>query len=87
MGEQTMTREEIQSKLDALDRKMEAMKAENPNGEDFWPAFAGEADEITDGASADDYDWALKQIDGILVKHKRAPSDDVAPSDDLPPAP
>jgi hypothetical protein len=84
MSEQTMTREEIQSKLDALDRKMEGMKAENPNGGDFWPAFAGEADEITDGASAEDYDWALKQIDIILVNHKRAPSDDVAPSDDLP---
>jgi hypothetical protein len=85
MGEQAMTREEIQAKLDALDRKMEAMKAENPNAEDFWPAFAGEADEITDGAEADDYAWALEQIDVILAKHKRAPSDDVAPSDDLPP--
>jgi len=86
MAEKTLTREQVQEKLDALDRKMEALKSENPSGEDFWPAFAGEADEITDGASADDYAWALEQIDAILVKHKRAPSTDIAPSDDLPPA-
>lgn len=64
-----MTRDELQTLLDELDKSMPALKKDNPDEADFWPAFAGMADLILDGASAQDYDWVNQQTDAILAKH------------------
>jgi hypothetical protein len=83
MTEPTLTRKELLAKLAVLDQRMGALKSENPESDVFWPAFAVEADQITDGASATDYAWALEKIDAILLKHGRGAKDDMFPSDDL----
>jgi len=63
MAEPTLTRDEINQKLQTLDRGMETLKAKgrSPDGKDFWPALAREADRITDGASVADHPWALNK--------------------------
>lgn len=45
-----MDRLELDARLDALQRKLPALLNEYPNDEDFWAAFAAEADPIVDGA-------------------------------------
>lgn len=52
-------RAELQKQLAVLDG----------SAADFWPAFAGRADVILDGASAEDYDWVANQLDAILAKY------------------
>jgi hypothetical protein len=86
MPESPLTRSELQIMLHALDRQIEDLKVEHPEDACFWPAFAGQADEITDAAGPSDYDWALAQIDVLLEKHGRVAPLDIGPSDDLPPA-
>ena len=48
------TRAELAVLLDALERAMPTLVRDNPDPSDFWPAFAGEADVIEDGAGAPD---------------------------------
>ncbi|MEZ0472187.1 hypothetical protein [Luteimonas salinilitoris] len=45
-----MDRQELDARLDALERKLPLLLDEYPDEEDFWAAFAEEADEIGDGA-------------------------------------
>jgi len=61
---------------------MASLKKDYPDEAAFWPAFADEADAVTAGAVAENYWWALEQMDVILIKHGRGgPSDDIGPSD------
>lgn len=64
-----MTRDDLQRQLDELDKSIPDLKRDNPDEADFWPEFAGMADLILDGASAEDYDWVNQQTDAILAKH------------------
>lgn len=77
------TRTELQTQLDELAEQTPAMVREHPDDGDFWSNFAGASDFIVDDASAEDYEWVLAQIDGILRANGRMP-DEMAPSDDLP---
>lgn len=79
------TRSELQIQLDELARETPLMVREHPEHGDFWSNFAGASDFIVDAAGAEDYDWVLLQIDEILKVNGRMP-DEMAPSDDLPPA-
>jgi len=67
MNESTLNRAEITKKLTALDRSMERLKNKWRKSVEFWPALTAELD----GAGAEDYEWALKQMDAILLKHDR----------------
>ncbi len=79
------TRAALQAQLDELARQTPTIVQEHPEEGDFWAAFAGASDVITDAAGPEDYDWVLRQIDGILEANGRMPQE-LAPSDDLPPA-
>jgi hypothetical protein len=81
----TKMRAEIQTQLDQLAKQTPGFVRDHPDDGDFWSTFAGASDFIVDDASADDYDWVLKQIDKILEANGRMPKE-LAPSDDLPPA-
>lgn len=70
------TRAELESQLAALGRSVLKLLAEHEDPENFWPAFAGEADVIADGAAPGDFDWVQQQIDEILRRHGLSPSDD-----------
>ncbi|WP_149193958.1 hypothetical protein [Luteimonas suaedae] len=45
-----MDRLELDARLDALQRKLPALVDDYTNEEDFWAAFAAEADPVVDGA-------------------------------------
>jgi hypothetical protein len=60
------TRPELDSALDALAQQLPAMIAAHPDDADFWPAFAGVADEIADNAGALDCDHVHTRLDAML---------------------
>lgn len=62
-----MDRAEIDARLDKLRADVPSMLADAEDEEDFWPAFAGEADVIEDGAvSAEDCRYVRNQLNRIL---------------------
>lgn len=62
-----MDRTEIDARLHKLRADVPSMLADAEDEEDFWPAFAGEADVIEDGAvSAEDVRYVRNQINRIL---------------------
>jgi len=62
-----MDRSEIEQRLQKLRTDLPSMLAEAENDDDFWPAFAGEADLIEDGAvSAEDCRYVRNQINRML---------------------
>jgi hypothetical protein len=67
------TRLELDAALDDLERRLPDLIAEHPDSADFWPEFAGIADEITDSAGAVDFDQVHARIDAILRAHGLAP--------------
>jgi hypothetical protein len=79
------THDELQQLLNVLSRSMPTMIKSHPEDEEFWPAFAREADAIQDSATARDFEWVSREIDNILREHGKAMSTDLGPSDDLPP--
>lgn len=62
-----MDRNEIDSRLQKLRADMPSMLREAEDEDDFWPAFAGEADLIEDGAvSAEDCRYVRHQLNRML---------------------
>lgn len=62
-----MDRTEIDARLHKLRADVPSMLADAEDEDDFWPAFAGEADVIEDGAvSAEDVRYVRNQINRIL---------------------
>lgn len=61
------TRTELDAAFDNLAKQLPSMIAENPDEADFWPAFAGAADEIIDNASATDCEYVSNRIETMLV--------------------
>jgi hypothetical protein len=80
------SRSDLEKQLALLAAQTPELVRDNPDDADFFPAFAGESDDILDGAGPDDVDWALYEIDKILAANGKLRTD-VAPSDDLPPSP
>jgi hypothetical protein len=62
-----MDRNEIDARLQKLREDVPSMLADAVDEGDFWPAFAGEADVIEDGAvSAEDCRYVRNQLNRIL---------------------
>lgn len=65
----TLTRPELQIRLNALEARLPALVREYPEHADFWPAFAGMADDIVEAAGADDCDWVDDRLEEMLRRH------------------
>lgn len=61
-----MARHALDAALDALARDIPLILASNPDDADFWPVFAGLADELVDGAGASDVDHVVVRIEAML---------------------
>ncbi|WP_162348010.1 hypothetical protein [Pseudoxanthomonas gei] len=62
-----MDRNELDARLHKLRADVPSMLADAEDAEDFWPAFAGEADVIGGGAmSAEDGRYVRNQLNRIL---------------------
>lgn len=59
---------QIITQLDDLEASLPAMLAEHPEEDEFWMAFAGEADVIQDNAGEHSA-MVSKRIDDMLAKH------------------
>lgn len=59
------SRTELDRQLDELAEKLPAMTA--LDDAEFWPEFAGLADDIADNAGPDDYDHVHQRLDAMLV--------------------
>jgi hypothetical protein len=62
------TREELQTLLSGLEADMPWLMKAYPHRGDFIDAFAGQADLITDTASATDDEWVAREISRILTE-------------------
>lgn len=62
----SIDRDQLQIQINRLVLQMPRLKRENPDPADFWPAFAGLADDVLDQASPDDHDWAAATIEAML---------------------
>jgi hypothetical protein len=60
-------RADLDAMLDRLSKALPGMLAALPDDADFWPAFAGEADEIVDNAWRDDDEHVQSWLDALLV--------------------
>lgn len=62
-----MDKTELDSRLQKLREDLPSMLADAEDEDDFWPAFAGEADLIEDGAvSAEDCRYVRNQLNRML---------------------
>lgn len=71
-----MTREQTDALLDALEAKLPALLEQYPDDADFWNAFAGEAEVLTEGGDAA---YAQGRIDCMLAKFELIPGDGFDP--------
>lgn len=64
-----MTRNELDARLLKLRLDLARMLTDAEDEDDFWPAFAGEADLIEDGAvSAEDCRYVRNQLNRMLQR-------------------
>ncbi|NID14379.1 hypothetical protein [Luteibacter yeojuensis] len=75
------TREQLTARLEALDGALPRLRAEYPDDDEFWNAFASEADFAIECAGSDDYDWVNAQVDALLHKHGIEVRGDESPTD------
>lgn len=68
-------RDQLQIVLNRLLLEVPKLHRANPEPADFWPAFAGLADDILDSAGPEDHDWANGQIWAILRQYNLTPGD------------
>jgi len=62
----TASREATQILLNKLVVQLPRLRRENPDPADFLCEFAGLADVIVDGASPEDFDWAVTRVEPML---------------------
>ena len=67
-----LDRTDLEQRLAALRRQLPELVKQFPDADEFYVAFAGLADAISDAAGPEDFDWAQQQIDDLLAVH-RAP--------------
>jgi hypothetical protein len=72
-----LTRKQIQKRLDAFEASLPQLVKDHEERADFLCAFAGEADEIMENASAADDVWAGEQIDQMLREHGFPPGEEI----------
>jgi hypothetical protein len=76
-----LTRAELSERVEHLDEVLPQLQADYPDQDEFWNAFAGEAEFALEEASAADYDWVNKQVDLVLKKHHIEIPADESPTD------
>lgn len=65
----TYTRIELETELSALERLVVQLLAEHEDPAEFWPAFAGQADDFVSRVGPADWDWADERLADILRRH------------------
>ena len=65
----THTRAELEKELAALEQAVVQLLAEHEDPAEFWPAFAGEADDFVSRVGQADWDWADEHLKDILRRH------------------
>ena len=71
----TNTRVELDSLLGALEVSLPAIIQRNPVDEDFWSAFAGDADVIERAASPEDSGYVRGSLDCMLKNQGMIPGE------------
>ncbi|MDG2538718.1 hypothetical protein P5Y53_13670 [Dyella jiangningensis] len=61
-------RAELQKALNRIEGHLPRLLDELPDPADFWPAFAGEADAILEGAGQE-HDWVADKLESMLAFH------------------
>lgn len=64
-----MTRAELQSILEELDRMVPHLRWRHPFEGAFWEAFAAIADRGTDNVSAEDDPWWWARLTALMDRH------------------
>lgn len=59
----------LQQHLNELEAQLPALMRDHSDEADFWPAFAGQADVITEAAGPADFDWVQERLDAMLRHH------------------
>jgi hypothetical protein len=68
--------EGVKPALDALEAALPQLVIDNPDEDMFWQSFSGQADDITENVSADDYAYASGRIDCMLKNAGKIPGED-----------
>jgi len=63
------SREQMAKTLSIIDSAIPRLKSEFPEEEQFWPAFAGMADQVIENLTETDGEWAYAELDAIMHKH------------------
>lgn len=63
------TRAALQKALNRIEAYLPGLLDAHPDPADFWPAFAGEADAILEGAPPEHHQWASEKLEGMLAFH------------------
>ena len=63
------TRARLQKALNRLEAHLPGLLDAHPELEDFWPAFASEADVILDSAPANEQEWVADRLESMLSFH------------------
>ena len=61
-------RARLQKALNRIEGQLPGLLDAHHDPADFWPAFAGEADAILEGAG-DDFDWVADRLESMLAFH------------------
>lgn len=69
----TDIRDPLQLRLNRLYLRTRQLRRELPEPEDFWPEFAGLADEILDVATPEEYDAVVGRLEVMLADNGLSP--------------
>jgi hypothetical protein len=75
------TRDRLQAELTRIDGLIPKWLHEHGPGPEFWNVIAGETDAITEQATAEETEWANRELDAVLRKHGVAVPTDEPPVD------
>lgn len=62
------SRTDLQKALNRIEGYLPHLLKEFPEPDHFWPAFAGEADAVLEGAGAE-HDWVAGKLESMLIFH------------------
>ncbi len=63
------TRADLQKALNRVEARLPGLLDAYPEGHEFWPAFAGEADTVLEGAPPEHHDWVAGKLESMLTFH------------------
>jgi len=62
-------RDDLQKALNRIEGHLPGLLDAHTDASDFWPAFAGEADAVLEGAPAEHHDWVAGKLESMLTFH------------------